>query len=418
MHDRTCNLRTDSAASHLIYSPFANTWSGKDNQLWKVINVAGNYYIQSKNGGVVDVQGGSLKAGANVQTYGWNGTNAQKWSFIQLNSTTGVTVTEGTYTIRSAANDEYVLDIDNASASNGANVQLFGGNNTAAQRFSVKSVGEGYYKIQCEATGKVLDVADGSMAAGANVQQFSWNGSAAQCWKFIDAGNGNYYIQSKLGTVLDIQNGTIAAKSNIQVFGLNKTNAQKWKLVATSNSNDNTELYSIMGNSSVTALQMSKYFTAKGGQYPYSGNSVAPTIKDFCQIYIDECKIEGVKAEVAFAQAMMETGFLRFGGDVKKEQYNFAGLGATGGGNPGNSFSSIRIGIRAQIQHLKAYASKENLKQECVDERYKYVTKGVAPYVEWLGQKENPTGAGWATAVNYGYNIVNLYITPLLNTSK
>ena len=397
---------------------YQNTWSGKDNQLWKVINVAGNYYIQSKNGGVVDVQGGSLKAGANVQTYGWNGTNAQKWSFIQLNSTTGVTVTEGTYTIRSAANDEYVLDIDNASASNGANVQLFGGNNTAAQRFSVKSVGEGYYKIQCEATGKVLDVADGSMAAGANVQQFSWNGSAAQCWKFIDAGNGNYYIQSKLGTVLDIQNGTIAAKSNIQVFGLNKTNAQKWKLVATSNSNDNTELYSIMGNSSVTALQMSKYFTAKGGQYPYSGNSVAPTIKDFCQIYIDECKIEGVKAEVAFAQAMMETGFLRFGGDVKKEQYNFAGLGATGGGNPGNSFSSIRIGIRAQIQHLKAYASKENLKQECVDERYKYVTKGVAPYVEWLGQKENPTGAGWATAVNYGYNIVNLYITPLLNTSK
>ena len=223
---------------------------------------------------------------------------------------------------------------------------------------------------------------------------------------------------SNLGNVLDVSNAEITNGTNVQVYEWNKSTAQRWKLVDASSSDDNGTLYSIMGNSSVTATQMSNYFVAKGGRYPYSGNSVAPTIKDFCQIYVDECKIEGVKAEVAFAQAMMETGFLRFDGDVKKEQYNFAGLGATGGGNPGNSFSSIRIGIRAQIQHLKAYASKENLKQECVDERYKYVTKGVAPYVEWLGQKENPTGAGWAKAVNYGYNIVNLYITPLLNTSK
>ncbi len=46
------------------------------------------------------------------------------------------------------------------------------------QKFSIKAVGDGYYKIQCEATGKVLDVSDGSMASGTNVQQFSWNGSA------------------------------------------------------------------------------------------------------------------------------------------------------------------------------------------------------------------------------------------------
>lgn len=69
----------------------------------------------------------------------------------------------------------------NTSTNSGANVQLFNSNNTAAQKFSIKSVGDGYYKIQCEATGKVLDVSDGSMASNANVQQFSWNGSAAQC---------------------------------------------------------------------------------------------------------------------------------------------------------------------------------------------------------------------------------------------
>lgn len=49
-------------------------------------------------------------------------------------------------------------------------------------------------------------------------------------------------------------------------------------------------------------------------------------------------------------------------------------------------------GVRAQIQHLKAYATAKPLTGACVDSRYKYVEKGCAPYVEWLGQKENPEG--------------------------
>ena len=84
--------------------------------------------------------------------------------------------------------------------------------------------------------------------------------------------------------------------TNVQTYTLNKTNSQKWKLISDSK---NSDLYSIMGTTSTTASQMANYFIAKGGKYPYSGNSVAPTIKDFCQIYIDECKAEGVKAEVA-----------------------------------------------------------------------------------------------------------------------
>ena len=106
---------------------------------------------------------------------------------------------------------------------------------------------------------------------------------------------------------------------------------------------------------------------------------------------------------------MLETGYLQFGGDVAISQYNFAGLGATGNGVPGNSFKNVRIGVRAQIQHLKAYASKEPLNQECVDVRYQYVaTKGCSPYVEWLGQKENPFGLGWAASVGYGNSILKL----------
>lgn len=279
----------------------------------------------------------------------------------------------------------------------------------------IKKVADKEYQIVSQKSGKALDLAGKTNQSGTNVWQYSKDNSNTQTWKFIDAGNGYYYIESKLGNVLEVANGSTNNGANVQIATLGKSAKQKWKLVKKS---DMSDFYSIMGTTSTTATQMANYFTVKGGKYPYSGNSVAPTIKDFCQIYIDECNVEGVKAEVAFAQTMMETGFLRFGGDVKKEQYNFAGLGATGNGASGNRFESIRIGIRAQVQHLKAYASKENLNQTCVDERYKYVTKGVAPYVEWLGQKENPNGKGWATAVNYGYNIVNLYLKPLLNTSK
>lgn len=51
---------------------------------------------------------------------------------------------------------------------------------------------------------------------------------------------------------------------------------------------------------------------------------------------------------------------------------------------PGISFKDVRTGIRAQIQHLKAYASAEDLCQDCVDPRYKYVKKGCAPTFESL----------------------------------
>ena len=126
----------------------------------------------------------------------------------------------------------------------------------------------------------------------------------------------------------------------------------------------------------------------------------------------DEAAAEGVKPEVVFAQAMLETGYLQYGGDVKIEQFNFAGLGATGG-VPGNSFPDVATGIRAQVQHLKAYASDEPLNQACVDQRFSYVTRNTAPYVEWLGIQENPKHVGWAASAGYGMNLVELYMDPM-----
>ncbi|MBO8169366.1 MAG: N-acetylmuramoyl-L-alanine amidase, partial [Thermoanaerobacteraceae bacterium] len=106
----------------------------------------------------------------------------------------------------------------------------------------------------------------------------------------------------------------------------------------------------------------------------------------------------GIRADVALCQACKETGFFRFGGLVKPEQNNFCGLGATGPGNPGHSFPDRATGVEAHIQHLYAYATKDPLPAgvKKMDPRFDLVRRGSAPYVEWLGAAENPTGIGWA----------------------
>ena len=181
------------------------------------------------------------------------------------------------------------------------------------------------------------------------------------------------------------------------------------------------QLTKIEGASSVTIDQMVRFYE-KCSPIDYPAEPLAkggaPTLKEFATIYYEEASKENIKVEVAWAQTMHETGWLMFGGQVDIGQFNFAGLGATDGGAKGADFSSygkngVRIGVRAQIQHLKAYADPDiavaTLQHACVDPRFQYVNpKGCAQYVEYLGQKENPDGKGWATAERYGYKILDL----------
>lgn len=74
----------------------------------------------------------------------------------------------------------------------------------------------------------------------------------------------------------------------------------------------------------------------------------------------------------------------------------------------GNSFETAQLSIRAQIQHLKAYASDKPLSLECVNPQFKYVQRDCAEYVEWLEQKENPDGRGCAAGADYGRKICNI----------
>ena len=182
--------------------------------------------------------------------------------------------------------------------------------------------------------------------------------------------------------------------------------------------NNGMNTTSIMGLSTVSSQQLVNLYNSTGNTFPsyYTENGRNVDLNRFAQLYIEEANAEGIRADVAFAQAMKETGWLKFGGQVSISQFNFAGLGATDDGAAGMSFAQkygdnengIRMGIRAQIQHLKAYASTEPLNNACVDERFNLVKRGCAPYVEWLGQKENPNGYGWATGANYGQGIIDI----------
>ncbi len=254
---------------------------------------------------------------------------------------------------------------------------------------------------------------DGVMLTGWQYLSGHWyymNGSGAMLtgWQYI--GNKWYYFESS-----GVWNSNPSNKPPVQEQPSEKPSDKPSQ--SPSDKPTVEDYYTIEGESSVTVEQMMKWYDEKSPiDFPVDAYRLGGvnSLKDFCQIYYEEAQSENIRVEVAFAQAMHETGWLQFKGQVKIGQFNFAGLGAIDGGASGADFSKyreegVRMGIRAQIQHLKAYASdtvtENTLANPCVDERFKYVTKGCAEYVEWLGQKENPQELGWATMKGYGNKI-------------
>ena len=183
--------------------------------------------------------------------------------------------------------------------------------------------------------------------------------------------------------------------------------------------NAESQIYhSVITKSTTTVNQMVNYYNAKASYPAYYAATDAPDIRTFCQMYYDEAMKEGVDPALAFTQSMKETGFLKFTGQVKIEQFNFAGMGVTDASTNGDSYQNVREGIRAHVQHLKAYAVKNPaFANPVVDKRYSSWfaanRSGTAPYIEWLGISENPSGFGWATEKGYGYSILNDYMNQL-----
>jgi hypothetical protein len=148
----------------------------------------------------------------------------------------------------------------------------------------------------------------------------------------------------------------------------------------------------IMGHGNVRDMQLLMFLKA-------NNENVVETFANLPKYYREEGSVEGVNYDIAFSQMCLETNFLQFGGEVLPEQYNFASLASANAEEVAATFPSQRVGVRAHIQHLKAYASQEPLVYEQVDPRFTFVTRGVAPLVDQLSGR-------WSADPGYGSKIM------------
>ncbi|MCH5318374.1 MAG: glucosaminidase domain-containing protein [Paramuribaculum sp.] len=153
---------------------------------------------------------------------------------------------------------------------------------------------------------------------------------------------------------------------------------------------------SIMGKATVDVETMVRFVVKTN---PDFNPEIARAFYDVGELY-------GVRGDVALCQAIIETGWFLFTGGtaVTLDQNNFCGLGVTKKGMKGHSFATVTDGVKAQIQHLYAYASKENLPagEEKIDPRFSLVSRGVAPTWNDLNQR-------WAANSRYGESIIRVY---------
>lgn len=358
-------------------------FNGSRAQKWIIKKNSSGYTIISAldPNYVIDLCGGTTRSGANIQLYTDNDTIAQQWQFNkvvteqekldQLAAQNKNMMDDGVYYIKNR-DVRFALDVSGGSAYSGANVQLYSLNKTDAQKWLVSHDSKGYVSFKNVNSGMYLTAT--SSGNSANVNQQSPSNGYNQKWIIAFDSNQNIKLVSGLNSklVIDVSGGKISNGSNIQLYTSNNSAAQKWVFEYISK-DVQVSLTKIMGTSQTSVAQMVRYYKANASGYDtfkakyegkYDGSLAkggARTIEQFAQIFYEEANAEGVKAEVAFTQCMKETGFLKYGGDVLPNQYNFAGIGATGGVH-GAKFKNVRTGIRAQIQHLKAYASTSPLK--------------------------------------------------------
>jgi len=166
----------------------------------------------------------------------------------------------------------------------------------------------------------------------------------------------------------------------------------------------------IMGASRLSAQQLVAWFNGRQPRPPGTYAATVP-LEALVLYYIEEGAAEGVTGDVAFVQSVVETGWFRFAGVVPASANNFAGLGATDSSPSPAIFPDARTGVRAQIQHLRAYADPSALTctvpplhHPCVDPRFALVSpKGKAPTWNQMGN------GNWASASTYASSILALY---------
>ena len=230
-----------NAASGLALDvPGADASSGAQLQLWTPNGTWAQKWVAVRDGsGIrlvsalsdslsVDLPGASTADGSRLQLYSDNGTAAQRWSF----GTPGCTqvVPNGVYVIKSAMNQNYVLDIAGASDANGANAQLYEANGTGAQAFAF-TWSNGYYAISNVSSGKYLDLENGSNQNGANVQQQGTFVRDSARWSLVGNPDGSFvFVNFASGTCMTVASPSAENYSNVQGAVRTGATGQKWFL--------------------------------------------------------------------------------------------------------------------------------------------------------------------------------------------
>jgi len=138
---------------------------------------------------------------------------------------------------------------------------------------------------------------------------------------------------------------------------------------------------------------------------PHPAISVSP--RELVAYYYEEGAREGIRPDVAFAQALKETGFFRYGGTVTPDQNNYCGLGTTSTEIKGAYFATSQIGVRAHIQHLLAYASTRRPVRPVVDPRYNLVRNVYGTIT--LGNWQDLNGRWAVPGDSYGQSILSMF---------
>lgn len=199
-----------------------------DSQLWHVRASDNGFYIQSALGNwVLDLSGGSTTDGTPIRIWAPNKSTAQRFTFASASAVT----TDTAFAIKSVLDPQLVMDIYGGSSDNRARLQIYNANNSQAQMFTFKQVGNGLYEIVNVNSDKPFEAQGGSVSNGGAISQYSSNGTCAQHWSIVDCGNGEYsFINSKSGKAIDVPGGNGVSGSALQIYTYNGSDAQKWTL--------------------------------------------------------------------------------------------------------------------------------------------------------------------------------------------
>ena len=231
------NMCLDVNGASLYMSENIQMWenNGSTAQQWSIEQTSHGYRLRARcNAYYMDIEGGTHEKNTNIRCWEGNDSKAQSFSFIphDLNEQP---VSDGVYTIKTNTDRNCFLDVGDVPGNfyAGSNIQIWRtAANDPAEKYTIKYVGDGWYKICEKTSGLLMELADpnaGFLTASRNVQVFSDNGGKHQLWKIRKNSDGTYFIINKAsGYYLDLEGANTSNGTNVSQHPYNGNSNQRW----------------------------------------------------------------------------------------------------------------------------------------------------------------------------------------------